>query len=491
MGIYRTTNSAEFDDVDGIIINEQSPSANIQGVAANTAILVGQFQRGPVNELTLVGSIAELNEIFGKSDYSGNLQLRNKKFGILKLIRAAAAAAVKGTKTFKDAATPTPLDAITFEALYFGVYGNKIKVTIEAGSTTGKKYTIQDTNDDAVLMQEVYDNIIVTAKTQLQLDSLFSGSKLVKAVKATVTATAEPDNCAATALANGSDGTIADSDYTTAIAVAEQERSGNVLWTDKYSATIRAALKTHLVNAPDKMVILAHDDETKTYSDAVSDVATYRDTDGRIIYAFNHLKTVINGLDAWQSPAPWVASIISLTAPHIDPAFAENVKYLLGASDVYYKLSRAAYIALKNAGVAAFENDADLGIKLKSGIVTQIANSSKLTVLRRRMADYLQDSIAYYLKNYQNAVNSATNRKEVKAAVLAFDNGLINDGILPSDNEVSGGNARLVDCDSLNTDLSIGQGYFKLLYKRRIYSSMRYIVLTAEIGESVVVTEGE
>lgn len=491
MSIYRTINPTEFDDVDGIIINEVSPSANIQGVAANTAILVGEFQRGPVNALTLVGSTGELHEIYGKSTFSGNLQLNNKKFGILKIIRAAAAAAVKATKTFKDAATPTPLDSITFTALYQGVYGNSLKVTIEAGSTSGRKYTFQDTNADAVLSQEVYDNIVVTAKTQADLDVLFAGSRLVVAVKAATTATAEPAVASATALASGAEGSIADTDYQTAIAIAEQEKAGNVLWTDKYNSTIKGYLKAHVASSPDKMVIISPDSETVTYSSAITEAGSNRDTDGRIIYAFNHLKTNIGGLNVWQSPAPWVASIISNTSPHIDPAFAENVKFTLGASDVYNKLSRANFIALKDAGISSFEFDADLGIKLKSSVTTQIVSSSKVTILRRRMADYLQDSIAYFLKNYQNAVNSASNRKEVKAAIIGWDNSLILNGILPGDSEVKDGLARIVDSESLNTSLSIGLGMFKLLYKRRIYSSMRYIVLTCEVGENVVVSQSE
>jgi hypothetical protein len=59
---------------------------------------------------------------------------------------------------------------------------------------------------------------------------------------------------------------------------------------------------------------------------------------------------------------------------------------------------------------------------------------------------------------------------------------------VPKSSEVQGGAASIVDVKSLNTNDSIAQGYFKILYKRRIYSSMRYIVLQAEIGESVVVT---
>ena len=492
--IFRTNDPTQYDDVDGIIIDESAPAPNISGVAANIAIMVGQFQRGVENELTDISSIGVLHELFGQSDARGNKALKNKKFGRLRVIRVVASDSAKATVTLQD---ETPADSIKFEALYKGVYGNSIQYKVEAGTSSGKKYTFKDNNSNSVLPIEVYDNVVVTGKTQVQLDELFAGSKLIKPVA--IPAVDEPANVATfTGLASGSDGTIADTDYESAIAVAEQERAGNVLFTDYYTSSINGYLKAHLTNAPDKLVIVApassEDEDTTTSastakSNAITDVDLNRDAEGSIIYAFNPIKTRINGVVVNQSAAPWIASIISLTAPHIDPAYAANVQFTLGGLDTKYKYNRNDYIAFKEAGIAAFELDKDLGIKLRSGISTQIVNSSKVTILRKRMAYFLTDSIALFLKNYQNDVNSFAKRTAVNAAIVSWDDGLIRDEILPGDAEVKTGKARLVDTESLNTDDSIAAGKFILLYKRRIYSSMRFIVLKAEIGESVVVTE--
>jgi hypothetical protein len=477
MGIFRSTNPAEFDDVDGIIINESAPAPNVAGVAANTAILVGQFERGPVNELTLVGSIGELHELFGKSSAKGNLALKNKRFGMLKVVRAAAAAAAKATLSASSSATPR----ISFTAKYVGAYGNSIKVTIAAGSSAGKKYTFQDTSDDAVLPAEVYDNVEIAS-----VGSTFSGSRLVDV--AVLSSAAEPDNQAATSLASGSDGTIADGDYEDAIAVTEVEGAGNILFLDEYTATRNGYLKTSMANTQDKMAIICGA-EGDNRAAAVADVASYRDSDGRLIYAYPWVKTSIDGVDTYTQPAAWMASLLSQIAPNIDPAYAKNTQYLAGMTGLKFSLSRADYIALKDAGISAFENDQDIGFKVKSGVVTQIADSSKIMVARRRMADYLTASVARYLKNFQNAPNTKANRTAVKAAILAFIESNESDGMLPRDSDVKSGLAKLVDTESLNTDLTIAQGYFKILWKQRIHSSMRFIVIQAEIGESVVVTE--
>lgn len=478
MGIFRSTDPTTWDDVDGIIINESAPAPNIAGVAANIAGAIGGCQRGP-STLTEIGSIGEFHEIFGKSTTHGlNIAFKNKRFGRLKVARVYAADAVKALKAFASTAT----DRITFTAKYFGAYGNLITVTIAAGTTTGKKYTITDTNPYAVLPVEVYDNIVITA-----IDSTtFANSKLITA---TVNSTAaEPSNAAATALATGAEGSVADTDYQTAIALFEVEKAANVLFLDVYNTTRNGYLKTHVAAMQDKMAILAGA-EGDSVSTAVSAAAAQRDTDGRLIYAYPWVETNIDGTLTMTSPAPWVASIISQTAPNIDPAYVKNTQFLSGITSLKLYPTRANYISLKDAGICAFEYDADIGFKLKSGVVTQIADSSKVLILRRRMADFLTDSIGFYLKNFQNAPNSAQNRALVKGAISTFVQRLENEGMLPKDSEMTTGLAKLIDTESLNTNTTIAAGFFKILYKQRIYSSMRYIVLQAEIGESVVVTE--
>ena len=482
--LYRTNNPLEYAEVDGIVVDETAPAPNIQGVGTGVAILVGQFQRGS-DALVRVGSVKDFHSIYGKSSYLGNIQLKNKKFSVLKVIRAIASNAVKSTRIFVSSA---PANILSFTAKHKGVYGNSITVTIEAGTISGKKYTIKDTSlgNSEFFPDEIYDNLAITG-----VAAAFA-SKPSKLVDVAVLSTAaEPANIAATALASGSDGSIADTDYESAIAKAEADGAGNVLFLDSYNQTRNGYLKTHAALTQDKMVICA-EEEADSVSDNETDVALLRDTDGRIIYASNWVQTTVDGVPTYTSPASWVASIISQIAPNVDPAYAGNAGLLFGVTGLKKELSRDDYKRLMAAGVCSFEFDNDIGFKIKSGIVTQIANSSKLTILRRRMADYLTNSIGVFLKVYQNDINSKDKRTAVKAAILNFIQQQESLGILPSDKEiVGGGKAKLVDIDSENTNDTIAAGKFFIVYKQRIFSSMRFIVLKAEIGESVVVTEQE
>jgi hypothetical protein len=479
MGIFRTNDPNLYDDIDGIIIDETAPPPSISGVSANTAILMGQFQRGPAELSLPLASIGEFHEVYGKSSASGNKQLKNKRFGALKLIRVIASDAAGSSLTLNSGATPT----LQFDALHLGAYGDNIEVTVEDGSeSVGKKYTIEDKNADAVLPIEVYDQVEIASVDA----STFSASKLVSA---TVLDTAgEPDSAAAAPLAGGSDGTVADTDYESAMVEAETERAGNLLFLDAYNATRNGYLKTHVAATQDKMAVVcgAEGDDRAA---AIADVANYRDTDGRLMYAWPYVQTSIDGALEFTPPASWVASIFTQVSPHIALSKTSNSGFLGGVTALKYNESRTGFISLDAAGVLSMERDPDIGFLVKNAVTTQIINSSKRTVLRRRMADFLTDSIALFLKNYQNDVNSQAKRDEVKAQILDFDTRLTRDGIVPGENDVKGGSPLLVDVDSLNTDSVIASGQFRILYKRRIYSSMRYIILQAEIGESVVVTE--
>lgn len=478
MGIYRSTNPTDWGAVDGIIIDEVTPPSSVVGVPTNIAILVGQFERGPVNTLTQVGSVGQLYEIFGNNlSYAGNVALMNKKFGFLKVVRASASSgAAVGTLACASSATTR----ITFSSLWKGVYANNIQVKIEAGSTVGSKYTIHDANTGAVWPDEVYDNVVISA-----VGTTFNASHLISAaVNSTV---AEPSTQAFTNLASGSDGSITDTDYQTAITAQQLEAAGNILFLDSYNATRNGYIKTSMAATTDRMGVLAGaaGDSVTT---AVTAAATYRDADGRMIYAFPYVYTTISGVSTKVNPASFYASMLSQIAPNIDPAFAANVQYLQGIDSLELALQRSDYITLMAAGISAFENDSDLGIKVKSGVTTQIASSAKIMIARRRMTDYITYSVAKFLKQFQNAPISQDNITAATSAVQAFNRNMELLGMVPKDSEVSTGKASIIDGNVLNTDNSKANGYFKLLYRRRIYNSMRFIVLQAEVGENVVVT---
>jgi len=475
--VFRTNDPTQFDDIDGIIIDEQTPASSITGVDSNVGILVGQFQRGP-KELSLpLNSLAELHEVYGRSSYLGNIQLRNKSFGRVRIIRVVAQDALTASFTDNDGVA-------NIEALHAGEYGNNIELTVEAGSVSGFKLIVVDKNPQSVLTTEVYDNVDVE-----NIGNTFANSNLIKfTIIDPFVGPIQP--IAATLLQGGSDGSIADTDYEEAIARAEVSQAGNVLFLDENNSTRNQYLRTHVAETQDKMVIIAGDVSTDL-AGAIADVENYRDTDGRIIYAWPWVQTTIDGAQQLTNPSAWAASVFTQTAPNVALSFVDNARFLQGVTGLAYETGRNGHISLDAAGIMAFERKQTIGVVIKNAVTTQLLNSQKRVILRRRMADFLQDSIAELLLNYQNDINSKQVRTEVQAAIIAFDTLLVEAGVLPGEQDVNGGGALLVDTETLNTDNSIAQGLFKIAYRRRIFSSMRYIVLVADIGTNVVVTEEE
>jgi len=479
--VFKTNNPLEYNQVDGMVADETAPAPQVQSVGVGTAIIVGLFSWGPTNELSKdFARLSEIQRIYMDTAISGMDALRNKSYSSLKVVRALVADSVAATKTFQDV---DPKDTIVFTGKYKGVMGNSIQVKIEDGTTTGKKYTVKLDDSDNVsrFPQEIYDDVELA-----DVAEAFLTSKLVT-VALDVAADTEPEDAAFTALAAGSNGTAVDTDYETAIKLTESEGAGNVVFLDVYTVLRNGYLKASMATTQDKMAILGGS-EAETVAEAIAAVETLRDTEGRLIYAFNWLETTIRGAKRFMSPASFYASIVSNIGPHIDPAYAGNAKYLYGVSDIKNKLSRNDFINLNTAGVSSFEFVKNIGFNIKSGIVTQVANSEKVMILRRRMSDFLIESHYTLIRNYQNDVNSLKNRKAIQGGMYNFiENNLEKNNVLPKDSEVEGGLAKIVDIESLNDDISIGQGFNYILYKQRIYSSMRWIVLKIEVGTGTVV----
>ena len=130
MTVFRTSNPQEYDLVDGVIIDEKAPSPSIRGVGTGVAILVGVFNKGPVNRLEEPGSLDGIVSMFGDEN-SGYEALVNKRFSRLKIINvdadtAATAATVKLAKSSTD--------VVTLTARNPGARGNDI--TVEVGTAS-------------------------------------------------------------------------------------------------------------------------------------------------------------------------------------------------------------------------------------------------------------------------------------------------------------------------------------------------------------------
>lgn len=144
------------------------------------------------------------------------------------------------------------------------------------------------------------------------------------------------------------------------------------------------------------------------------------------------------------------------------------------------------YVAFKRCGICALRID-DSQAFFQSGItsVDPIAHPNLVNIARRRMSDYIEDSLAQRLKIMGKKPNTLARRTAIVGEVRGFMNGLLS---------VANPDAARINEYSLglsaNTKQTIGMGMFRITLRCRTLSSLDSIVLEAIAGETVEIAEG-
>lgn len=144
-----------------------------------------------------------------------------------------------------------------------------------------------------------------------------------------------------------------------------------------------------------------------------------------------------------------------------------------------------AYTALKAAGICAPRRDGISGSIYQSGVTSDVT-PGLTTQARRKMADFIQDTLAQRLVPFSKKLNTASRREGIRAIIEQFL------AELQSENnpELARISAFSVDAVSGNTPDLEARGIVVFIIRVRTLSSLDAIVLQTEIGEGVVtVTE--
>jgi len=424
-----TTNPSEFTRLEGVYIFEQDPPGFISGVFLGVVAVAGETTRGPV-DVPVLTEPTEFESIFGPGDSQVRRFLMNKPFGQIVVVRAAAAAAAAAEKdfeTFINVAASSP-----------GAWGNDLTVAIEdATDGNANHFNLVVSYQGEVT---TYEDLDVTAGNNNLASKL--GNSISNLIVVTKLADGRPTNAAAAALDDtaGSDGTIADTDYTGAGRAIEQASAyrgaGIVAVAELANATINAKMLAEAAASSDRMFLIWNGSHTADVTAVVADVANYRSD--RIVYAYNSPKTFDfqNGVEITTPPHAWLASVMSQTDVDINPGEESTKRFTAGMSGLSFEaLSRNNYVSLREAGIAAFEKDVDGGFLLVSAVTTDLT-SGKTQITRRRSADFLQLSAASRLRYFIKKKNTQQNRAQMAAELIAFSDQLRNQGRIVEDFEV-------------------------------------------------------
>ena len=142
-----------------------------------------------------------------------------------------------------------------------------------------------------------------------------------------------------------------------------------------------------------------------------------------------------------------------------------------------------SYKLFKQYGVAALRMDRVVGPIIQSGVTTSLT-SGETTINRRRMADFIQDTMAAR----GNQLNKRLLRESLKDAILSEFDAFLGDLLSENNPEAQRIHSYSLDDKTLNTPALQARGIHVVKTKVRMLSTLDDLVLATEIGQDTVTT---
>lgn len=482
---------------DGAVTNVGTPAATMSFTSASGGFLTA-YNGGPVPK----GTILVVGQIGGAGALGANaLTLR------------VQTVAVSNTALTVEKLDGTTFDWTTGTALPYRLHP---QTDADTGGTNGG-YALADTGGytlpcrplDATIAAgtSCTPTVVPAASAAGSWDAL-SGLTLrsMPATAFTYTSTIQAVNAV-------NDATI-DALYSTAIdsllGDASPARDVNILVCARTSATINAKQKSHVLvasqNGIGRTTIISPPLTTQSLATVVGDstpgVGTNRDE--RVAYSWPGAVTFIpeavgftmgvaNGLTTIDGNIDtrgdlWLAAVLSNLAPERNPGQAASpvptvLAPVIGFQRGAPSLGVQEYMALRAAGVCAIRLDRVAGPIFQSGVTTSLTSGQK-NINRRRMADFIQDSVAQSIVPLSKLPLTQSLKDTITGEIDAFLNQLLS----PSNPAAQRIAQYLVDDKSGNTPDLEARGIYVVIGRVRTTPTADFIVFQTEIGEGVKIT---
>jgi hypothetical protein len=185
----------------------------------------------------------------------------------------------------------------------------------------------------------------------------------------------------------------------------------------------------------------------------------------------------------------WLASVLSQLAPEENPgqvtAFMQNVLDVEHGNPDVQNLTIGDYENFRAAGIVALRID-DGDVIFQSGVtsVDPAVNPNLRNIARRRMADFLEVSLAPAVNRFSKQLATLVRRGAVIGEIVGFLRGLQSESN-PAASRIAG---FTIDAKTLNTPEVLDAGLFKIRVRVKTYPSLDVIVLDCTIGETVDLT---
>jgi hypothetical protein len=181
----------------------------------------------------------------------------------------------------------------------------------------------------------------------------------------------------------------------------------------------------------------------------------------------------------------WLAAVESNLDPERNPGqgappATDVLSTIVGLQSGVSGLTMADYTNFRARGIVALRIDRVVGPIFQSGVTTSLLTGQK-SISRRRMADYIEDSIAQALVQF--AKLPLTNA--LKDAAAGECNAFLNTLLSPNNPAAQRIVDFIVDTKSGNTPALLAQNIFVIIIRVQTLPHADFIVTQHEIGEGV------
>lgn len=506
----------------GVYVQENAPAVPTRGQRNRIVGFAGQCVRGPVGKLVRIDSTQRFMDVFGGRDRNTNggtilghvwKAIQGGRFGAIYVARVAAADAVKASFTLETAAGGGGTAVLRVDAYGPGAAGNDIKVKVSAatnGDANAFNLTVK-----LYGKQVVYPNIKIT--TGYDNTNQVIGDDDATLIRLTKLADGRPVNNAASTdgadtdgflnlgtttsgftVVAGSDGTIANTDYTVAGGPMEMLNGARGIHAcavvGRSNSTIKAKIALLAADCSQRVWFACPDDQTVTYSAAVTERATFTSL-GRMSYWYNHRYIVdpVTLEEIVEEPFILPMSIISQTDPDVHVGDAVVAPLTLRGRRLAFELSDSMRDSLTAGYVSFLLRDQDLNdqdVIIPGNAVTCDSSVNNRELDGRYMKDFILDGIAKRLRGDQFKGNTPVARAERAGAVSGFLSTLARNGrYIQSDERTGRPQFEYINNASVNSPDDQAEGtQTEQLAARLIPKNIR-IKLNASIGVDATVTE--
>lgn len=502
----------------GTYIRELAVSAPVRGLFRGVTGVAGECVRGPTNKYVECQSYQRFLDVFGGRDKGINggsiigkiwFALQAKRFGKLMVARAAAAAAVAASFDAETAAGGAGTAVLRIAATSVGTWGNDVMWKVEAASDgTATKFNLRI---QLYGKNYLYENLNINTASDDNL-SIVVGSDDANPVVLTKLASGRPVTnangvdgadangftklgqvVAAFTSVAGTDGAIADTDFTAAGKAMEILHNArgidHVFVAGRSNAAIKAKILALAPTANNKLWLMTPDAAATAQSAAITEAGTNRHKN--IVYAFNHdyITDPVTGEIVADEPHAMLGAILSQTEPDVHPGVVETADLTTGIIRLQNELADADRDALDAAGITYLNRDLDQNGNqvwlFGNGRTTSLTvNDSQIDGQRSKF--YLVSGLAQRMRGDEKRPNTKELRAGRKAAFEGWLTELAAQGrFVATDETTNQPQIEVKNGKEVNTDADLAAGIQRDLVRVKLIPKNLYLQLQVQIGTDV------